>query len=259
MKIYIQSFIMLISYLLLTVGAEAQSRPPNMVMPSLSTEPVITREGISKHIVDAENHIRRGQFELAIIKYDEALAWDPYDVELLIRRGELKYRIGRFTEARQDYALANRINPYLADLFNANNPLRRLELIAFDMSEYYQVESSENSVQVLQNQSIDKKMQGDILGALEDIEQAIYNSPVKLAPLYKIRGNLHLLLGNHYEAEADYTEALRIQPDFLEAQYNRGIARVLGNKRQDACMDFMEVHRNGYTSSQEPIRYLCSK
>lgn len=259
MGIKIRLFLVLASGLLFSINMEAQSRQPNMVMPSLSNEPVITREGISKHIIDAENHIRRGQFELAILKYDEALAWDPYDVELLIRRAELKYRIGRFTEARQDYALANRINPYLADLFNANNPMRRLELIAFDISQYYEVEDTENSIQVLQNQSIDKKMQGDILGALQDIEQAIYNSPVEVAALHKIRGNLNLLLGHYFEAEADYTEALRIEPDFLEAQYNRGIARVLGNKRQDACMDFLEVQRNGYTSSQEPVRYLCSK
>ena len=259
MEMRFRLLLVLAGGLLFIINMEAQSRQPNMVMPSLSNEPVITREGISKHIIDAENLIRRGQFELAIVKYDEALAWDPYDVELLIRRAELKYRIGRFTEARQDYAKANQINPYLADLFNANNPMRRLELIAFDMSKCYTFEDTENDVQILKNQSIDKKMQGDILGALQDIEQAIYNSPVELAPLYKIRGNLNLLLGNYFEAEADYTEALNIQPDFLEAQYNRGIARVLGNKRHDACMDFLEVHRNGYTTSQEPVRYLCSK
>lgn len=251
--------LLLIGNLLSSTFSVAQSRQPNMIMPSLSDDSEISREGISMFVVAAENHIRRGQFELAIMTYDEILAWDPYDVEFLIRRAELKYRIGRVTEAKQDYVLAHRINPYLASLFNANSPMQRLELLAFDVSQYYKLEGNQNSIQVLQNQSIDKKMRGDILGALKDIELAIRNADKELAPLYKIRGNLYLLLGKYYEAEADYTEALQLQPELLEAQYNRGIARVLGNKRQDACMDFITLYRNGYATSLDPVHHLCSK
>ncbi len=108
------------------------------------------------------------------------------------------------------------------------------------------------------NRSITRKMSGDIMGALADIEQAIKLAPEDNAVLYKLRGNIFLLLGNYLAAELDYTRSIELDPGFAEAYYNRGIARILGYNRPDACLDFRESAQLGYDMGEEQLQYLCS-
>lgn len=246
----------------LSTDATAQIRQYNMSQPSFTNEPMVSREGVSRLYAEAENLTRQGRFEEAILTFDNALARDPYDVETLMRRAALKYRIGRFEEARQDYSVANRINPYVAELFQFKHQASRLNIMAFDPENYIasgDPSTNDSEASQYQNDGIQKKIEGDILGALNDIDAAIELNPENMAMLYKLRGNIYLLLKEYYAAEDDYTIAIQLQPEFMEALHNRGIARLLGNKRIDACLDFENSHRLGFEPSGEPLKYLCSK
>lgn len=246
-------------------GAQAQVlKPENVRQPINNDGSVISRDGIAKLYVQADNLARRGQYEQAMMLYNEALTWDPYDVETLMRRGELKYRIGQFREAQQDFQTANRINPYLADLFGYKGQMDKLALLAFEPDNYLgtvDADSDGQQLATLLNSSITKKMRGDVLGAMTDIQDAIDlgASDEHMASLYKIRGNLYLLLGNYMAAENDYTRALGLDPNFAEAMHNRGIARLLSNDRPSACWDFEESIRLGYADAEDPLRYVCTK
>jgi tetratricopeptide (TPR) repeat protein len=241
---------------------QAQVRQINMSQPTLNNEPIRVKEGVAATYIQADNLVLQGQFERAIMLYDEALAWDPYDVETLMRRSDLLYKIGRYAEARKDYMTAKRINPYVTDLFNFKNKAARLEILAFEPSKYLSVDPSlldSNSAAQLKVEAIQKKLDGDMVGALSDINKAIDLAPDNLAVLYKLRGNLYMMLQQYYVAEDDYSRALKLDPEMQEALHNRGIARLYGNKRIDACNDFRESHRLGYQPAGEPLKYLCSK
>jgi len=252
----------LIATLFNTASMQAQVRQINMTHSSLNTDPMRAKEGLATLYVQAESMVRQGRYEEAIMVYNDALAWDPYDVETLMRSSALKYRIGRYAEARQEYQTAQRINPFVAELFNFQNQASRLNILAFEPEKYLLEEldtSQQNEAVRLKHKVVQKKLEGDILGALADVDAAIELKPEGLATLYKLRGNLYLLLEKYFAAEDDYSRALQLEPEMTEALHNRGIARLLGHKRLDACQDFQDSHRLGYEPSGEPLKYLCSK
>ena len=56
----------------------------------------------------------------------------------------------------------------------------------------------------------------------------------KQADLYTNRGDAWLGKGNLQQAIADYTQAIEIDPGYLLAYSNRGLARLLQGKQADA-------------------------
>ena len=66
---------------------------------------------------------------------------------------------------------------------------------------------------------------GDYKGAITDYTQAIRLNP-DYASAYYNRGNAKSNLGQHFAAIADYDIAIRLNPDDAEAYYNRGLAKT---------------------------------
>ena len=85
-----------------------------MFQSRISDNPIIAGEGITRHLIMGDNLMAQGKFENAILSYDNAIAQNPYFAEGYIKGESLKYRLGRLSEAQQDYAFATRINPYVA-------------------------------------------------------------------------------------------------------------------------------------------------
>ena len=65
---------------------------------------------------------------------------------------------------------------------------------------------------------------GDYKGAITDYTQAIRLNP-DYADAYYNRGNVKYHLGQHFAAIADYDIAIRLNPDDADAYYNRGLAK----------------------------------
>lgn len=367
------------------------------------------------YLTQGDNLMLQGQYEQAILNYDNAIAQAPDFAESYIRRATAKYKQSRFTEAQEDYIMANRLNPYVADLFGYQNDMRKLQVLAFNplnfialptlsyrllyyqeiykndfqidaaleakptedylihkalhemqignlatalavlenlnesnnsmvfdlkgmiyheterwelaevnykkaidldityelailnlsmleaqkgdlttalelvnrvialnpdfqkayfykatiykkmgenekaLKEYDLMEKQENlvSYEVFLNRAIAEKMSGDALSALTDINKAIELEPEN-AILYKIRGNIYVLLNDYFAAIDDYTKAISLDANSAEAYFNRGIANVLGNNRTKACADFQKSKDLGYEKGEEKFRYFCN-
>ena len=82
-------------------------------------------------------------------------------------------------------------------------------------------------------------------------------SPDRDATLYKLRGNLYILLDDFQRAIKDYNYAITLKGDFKEAYFNRGIANILANNRADGCWDMERSVELGYEKGAEKIKYLC--
>ncbi len=222
-------------------------------------------EGIFRHIIDSDNFFRQGKFEEALNSLDYALSQDPYFAEAYIKRAIVKHKIGRTAEAQQDYEKATKINPYVAELYGFTGPLKRLNVIASDYENWLQSESAGELVEasradILSELSdvIEQKQQGDILGALKDINHLLDASRQPDAILLKLRGNIFLLLDQPFRAIQDYTSAIAIDPRLKEAYFNGGIAKIMTYNRADACYDIQESINYGYERGKEFLQYFCN-
>jgi tetratricopeptide (TPR) repeat protein len=367
------------------------------------------------YLTQADNLMLQGQYEQAILNYDNAIAQAPDFAEGYIRRAMAKYKLSRFTEAQEDYMMATRLNPYIGDVYGYQNDMRKLQILAFNPLKFIQLptlkyrllyyheiyntsfetnekleaeptenylihktlhylksgdletalatlnglESSENSMifdlkgmiynekedwelaevnyrkaidldetyelailnlsmlkvqkgdlktalalvnkviatnpdfqkayfykatiykkmgenekaleeyklmeqqedfvsyEIFLNRAIAQKMSGDALSALSDMNKAIELKPQN-ADLYKLRGNIYVLLNNYFEAINDYTKAIELNNGFAEAYFNRGIANILAQNRTAACSDFEKSRDLGYEESEDKLSYFCA-
>lgn len=195
---------------------------------------------------ESDNLVRQGRMEDAILLYDQILAQYPTLAPALMKRAELKERLGRFSEARADVALVQRTSPYAADVYNYTSSGARLQTLAFDVADYPEYDSILNL-----------KIQGDLVKVLQLLDSEINLADKQDPLLYKFRGNVHLLLGQHGEAEQDYTLALQLAPSLAEAMYNRGISRIFRYNWSDGCHDLKQAIAAGYEEGRQRVESLC--
>lgn len=359
------------------------------------------------YLVEGDNMMTRGQFERSILAYDNAIAADPYLAEAYVKRAIAKYRLGRISEAEQDFKQANELNPYAADLYSQKTDMRRLRVLAFEPYEwltefhlenqmdYYKtyyvnreipaeiervislirMKEYDNALQLIDdqisyhrsyevmlhdlkglvyskinrwddailahrtaieqdrnfalayynlsvaerhlgnnmaaldhvsesirlqpdfneayfqrailyrltndyesaledyytlnkripaeslairfNRAVTKQLSGDAVGALQDLNHLIERGQNENALLYKLRGNTFMLLGRFQQAANDYTRAIRLDEDFAEAYFNRGMARLMLYNRPDGCFDLEQGIDLGYEEGAERFQLFC--
>ncbi len=110
--------------------------------------------------------------------------------------------------------------------------------------------------QAFLNRGLTKKMAGDYTGALNDLNQALIEFPDN-AELLKNRGNLQLLFGMPYKAIDDYTEAIALKDNYVEAYYNRAMAHFLLYNKISGCYDLSKSMGLGYGPAMEVSQYFC--
>lgn len=199
--------------------------------------------------------------EAAEEAFEEAIELDPSLATAAYNLGVIRQQQMRYQEAIAlfDRAIELDVGLEMA-YFNRALAHKAMGNVDAALRDYGHLlgQDGEPGAKVWLNRGITRKMSGDIMGALADIEQAIKLAPEDNAVLYKLRGNIFLLLGNYLAAELDYTRSIELDPGFAEAYYNRGIARILGYNRPDACLDFRESAQLGYDRGEEQLQYLCS-
>ncbi len=388
-----------------------------------NSEVELYRERIQRFLVKSDNLFRQGNYLEALNQLDVAVEAAPQNPEAYLHRAILRYRLGMATEAKQDMALVEKMNPIASDLFGLNGPKAQLELLAFypeDMSleldrvdrirayntklvaweeaitadhvtdDLPELEAAANhlalileaiteqnwevaekelqllslikanestlydlkgvvavgrenlpkaaayfrkaiqldpnnamawyNLSILQHnnqfpeaalESINKaialrptlsiayfdraalyqelgdleaaiadyssillldgiyhlptilnraltfKKLGRLTAAMDDLNYLIQFAPDVAIP-YKVRGNIHLLLGHYHKAVNDFTKAIEKNNDLAEAYFNRAIAHLLNNDVLPACMDFEESAAKGYERGVEKQVYFCS-
>jgi O-antigen ligase/tetratricopeptide (TPR) repeat protein len=154
--------------------------------------------------------IEKENWDKAIKTYGEALKWDPY-------LGEIYYDIGKILETKEFYGVA---------------------MEYFDKAEKYI-----DHPDLPQDFALIYLKKGQLDKAAIKLKQAIsYQSDEKsMLPLYSELGNVYLQLERYKPAEIAFENALKINPDFVNAHYGLAGAYLKQNLSNEALIELQKV------------------
>ena len=159
-----------------------------------------------------EAHMRLGRFAEAIADYEAALHQNPDDVSLSVRLAEAHQLSGDLPSALKYYGGAIERNPKDATL------LERRGNLLFDLGRYDE--------------------------ALSDYRRGLALSPKRLE-FHVLSAEVYIKLGKSEQAIAEYDRALELNANQPTVLLNRGILLERGNRRADACKDWIAACRLG--------------
>ena len=171
----------------------------------------ITRPFIAKvYWYYASREIKNENWNEAIKINEKALKWDPY-------LGEIYYDIGKILEIKELYGIA-------LEYFEKASKYIDHSGLPQDFALIY-----------LKSSQLDK--------AAIKLKQAIsYQKDEKsMFPLYSELGNVFLQLGRYKPAEVAFKNALKINPDFVNAHYGLAGAYLQQNKQVGALEELQKV------------------
>ena len=183
--------------------------------------------------------LKKGKYEEAIQKYDEAIELNPNHEEFYTNRGIAKNFLGQYQEAIADYDKAIDLNPNDAELYNNrgvaknNLKLHRKAIADHDKA----IELNPNYAEAYNNRGIAKNNWGQHQEAITDYDKAVELKPND-AIAYNNRGAAKAKLGQHLEAIVDCNKAIELNPNYANAYHNRGMAKQALERIQEAGEDF---------------------
>jgi O-antigen ligase/tetratricopeptide (TPR) repeat protein len=171
----------------------------------------ITRPFIARiYWFSGDIEIKEKNWDKAIKTYDGALKWDPY-------LGEMYYNIGKILEIKKLYSVAQEY---------------------FEKAEKYV-----DHPDLPQDFVLIYLKKGQLDKAAIKLKQAIsYQSDEKsMLPLYAELGNVYLQLKRYKPAEIVLKDALKIDPNFINAHYGLARAYLKQNLSNEALIELQKV------------------
>jgi tetratricopeptide (TPR) repeat protein len=173
-------------------------------------------QAIVSNPASAESHTGRGtvyarleRYDLALRDLDRAVELDPSYPQAYIRRGELLLKLRRYERAVADLTRVLEANPDFLEAYR-NRGLANLGLERFDL-------------------------------AIADFTEAL-NRGANYGALVD-RGTAHARAGNHERALADFDRALAQSPESVEIRHNRGVSLAQLGRHDEALEAFDRVIR----------------
>jgi tetratricopeptide (TPR) repeat protein len=169
------------------------------------------------------------EYNNALLDYNQALKLKPDFYRPYYNRALLKTTQGDVQAALSDYSEAIRLAPDTAKTASSETYLNRGQLFA---------------------------LQGQIQPALTDFDQSIKLNPRNALALYN-RGNLRFNLKDLNGALADFQACISVDPTFGKAFYGLGLAQILANQREAACLSLKQAQKLNYADAANAIAAYC--
>jgi tetratricopeptide (TPR) repeat protein len=168
----------------------------------------------------------KGDYDLAIKDYDEAIRANPNHIKAFYNRGLAYSRKGEHDRAIGDFDAAIKLDPYYTNAFVARARLYEKK------GEYgLAVRDYDEAIKLLptwgrswNGRCWARAVLGDLQPALSDCNEAIRLEPDVAADLDS-RGLVYTKLGQWDLAITDYSSALRLNPGLASSLYGRGVAK----------------------------------
>ncbi|MEM8527852.1 MAG: tetratricopeptide repeat protein [Bacteroidota bacterium] len=216
----------------------AQNNTPTYTRAEVVVSPEIYGNQNLTYLVKGDNFKTTGQFEEAIRAYDNAIEFDPFFAEAYVKRGLMKYKMGRVKEAEADFTKANSINPYALDLYGAKTSINKLRVLAFqpyqwltnlsltDRLEYYEAYYEDQQIMAELELELSLIANRYYDQALEMLEEKLENNNVHTAAIYDLMGLSHMMNGEMARALSAFELAIQLDEKFALAHYNASLVQI---------------------------------
>ena len=165
-----------------------------------------------------------GKYEEAIAEYNSVLASKPKNVKALYNRGRSYEELGNFPQAEKDF---------LAALNEDNKNIQ----VLLSLSNIYQKQKNHSSALLYADYAVEV--------------------PGAPAMAYFMKGRALHQVGNTQEALREYSAAIKMDKDFGQAYYYRGMLKIATDKKKSGCEDINLALRLNFTTAQEAADKYC--
>ncbi|MCH7411249.1 tetratricopeptide repeat protein [Belliella sp. DSM 111904] len=174
---------------------------------------------------DGDAYYNAGKFEEAIKAYDNVLSTKPKDSNALYKRGRSYEEIGDFDNAEKDFLLA------------LENDSKNTQIM-LSLSSLYHKNKNHNR-------------------ALLYAEYAV-EVPGAPAMAYFMKARALHQLGNTDEALKEYGAAIKMDDNFGQAYYNRGLLKIATDKKSSGCEDLRIAEKLNIEAASEVLAKYCN-
>jgi tetratricopeptide (TPR) repeat protein len=224
-----------------------------------------------------------GQFEVALMTYNSALAWQPDWVPALAARAELLQRLGRDLEAQRDRMQAARQNPNATAFFLAKGRHGLLPFLALYPREWFDAQYDltlpvgisltpatmrdyfndqyESIVNAPDTALAVRALRQKITQNFSAYRQTMEELPRDYNPAVRKILNANMAMLNHDYAAAvnGYTDAaLKDGVTWPELYYNRGLGSILLHDYMNGCQDLARAAKADYGPASVMFGSLCN-
>lgn len=145
-----------------------------------------------------------------------------------------------YQKAILDYTQAIKINPNYADAYRERGSayvlLKNYQKAMNDLNQAIKINPNDGLAYLYRSQA--RAALGDIQGSIDDGNKSINNT---LKTTHNSSGKTNFWMGRHEIAIAEYTQAIKIDPSYAEAYYNRGKSRYKLGDKQGAMSDYNQA------------------
>lgn len=165
------------------------------------------------------------KYEEAINAYDKFLSTNPRNIKALYNRGRSYEELGNFELAEKDFITA------------LDNDSKNVQVM-LSLSNLFQKQKNHSSALLYADRAVE--------------------TPGAPAMAYFMKARALHQLGNTDEALKEYSAAIKMETDFGQAYYNRGLLKLATNKKSSGCEDLTMAMKLNYAAATEAKEKYCN-
>jgi len=209
---------------------------------------------VEAYINRGSAYYKKKEYDIAITDYNQVIKMNSYNVMAYKERGDAYYAKGVFDKANydkaiEDYSQAVKLNP--------DDEIARQKLGEAKAAKSTKQSYNNSNTYYYQGNANKKGDNGNSNDAKvyynqDNANKKDYNDKSKNADSYYNQGNDYYKKGLYDKAIADYSQAIKLDPNFVKAYYNRGVAYEKKNNYDKAIADYNQAikldpnHANAY-------------
>ena len=221
-----------------------------------ANEAAIAAETPEEAVERGDEAFRKGQHDIALYEYVEALKLSGGDVETLNKVGDVHYTLGDMDNAGQAYKASLELEE------DDQHALQGLGLTQLRTRDYAQakinlgkaLEINPDLWHAHNGMGTIADIEGDYTTAIEHYQAALRLNP-RSAQILNNLGYSEYLSGNWHAAMMRFVQAVNIDPGFDRAWYNIGLMYTRQGNYEDAFVAFRNVL--GTPQAYNDIGYIC--